>query len=485
MNCGRPMSASPTERSGYDRNESPSSSSDIIRYSRDDLLGLRNSTLSLQKPNCIDDRLWLPRLWNSEKSNGFFNVDSRGLSASSSTSSLANSSSNYLLPSFACKRRSVGPSVTSSGSGCSKDRSVSGQMSGLRRGPSESSPSTRRGGDSSSNNNGERRIGSGRIPVRGEDAWMNDYDRDNTSSPISKPSAVSSSGSTPSASSSAQNTDGEYNFRPSGGLLGLRDRDRGNDTQQTSSSSSSSNVLNAMLQQHSILPRGLIDKERHDYRNESRSNMLNDDRYERRSYGMMDNKDRNMRGGNDSRMSNSRDHHREHSGRSHSYNQSNQYGNNDYRGGRRTYESRSHVMEEPEWFSGGPTSQNDVIELRGFDDPATTEKKSPKHSHRLGSDGSNDADALDTDRIAAGGSKSSRDNRNIASNDSNNNSSNKNDKIKNSNRSDNKSDTDMKKFDANENANNRKEEDNFNFEDFLKLDSITDLLVVSTINWNW
>lgn len=25
--------------------------------------------------------------------------------------------------------------------------------------------------------------------------------------------------------------------------------------------------------------------------------------------------------------------------------------------------------EEPEWFSGGPTSQNDTIELRGFDDP--------------------------------------------------------------------------------------------------------------------
>lgn len=26
--------------------------------------------------------------------------------------------------------------------------------------------------------------------------------------------------------------------------------------------------------------------------------------------------------------------------------------------------------DEPEWFSGGPTSQSDTIELRGFEDPA-------------------------------------------------------------------------------------------------------------------
>ena len=35
-------------------------------------------------------------------------------------------------------------------------------------------------------------------------------------------------------------------------------------------------------------------------------------------------------------------------------------GNNHYR--------RSHSQEEePEWFSSGPTSQNDTIELRGFE----------------------------------------------------------------------------------------------------------------------
>ncbi len=29
---------------------------------------------------------------------------------------------------------------------------------------------------------------------------------------------------------------------------------------------------------------------------------------------------------------------------------------------------RRHEEEEPEWFSGGPTSQSDTIELRGFED---------------------------------------------------------------------------------------------------------------------
>lgn len=44
-----------------------------------------------------------------------------------------------------------------------------------------------------------------------------------------------------------------------------------------------------------------------------------------------------------------------------SYSYSN-FNSNDNR--RRQYHDRN---EEPEWFSGGPTSQNDTIELRGFD----------------------------------------------------------------------------------------------------------------------
>ena len=30
---------------------------------------------------------------------------------------------------------------------------------------------------------------------------------------------------------------------------------------------------------------------------------------------------------------------------------------------------RRHEEEEPEWFSSGPTSQSDTIELRGFEEP--------------------------------------------------------------------------------------------------------------------
>lgn len=44
--------------------------------------------------------------------------------------------------------------------------------------------------------------------------------------------------------------------------------------------------------------------------------------------------------------------------------------------------------EEPEWFSGGPTSQHDTIELRGFDEPeeksktSKTKKQSPAQKKR-------------------------------------------------------------------------------------------------------
>lgn len=47
------------------------------------------------------------------------------------------------------------------------------------------------------------------------------------------------------------------------------------------------------------------------------------------------------------------------------------------RGGRRGMHGR--IMEaEPEWMSGGPVSQNDVIELRGFDDSPTEDKPLPR-----------------------------------------------------------------------------------------------------------
>lgn len=42
--------------------------------------------------------------------------------------------------------------------------------------------------------------------------------------------------------------------------------------------------------------------------------------------------------------------------------------------GRHLYnDNRGQTVEEPEWFSCGPTSRHDIIELRGFDDPEPDE----------------------------------------------------------------------------------------------------------------
>lgn len=43
----------------------------------------------------------------------------------------------------------------------------------------------------------------------------------------------------------------------------------------------------------------------------------------------------------------------------------------------------SYVEEEPEWFSGGPTSQSETIELIGFDDKILEDdKRKPKRSRK-------------------------------------------------------------------------------------------------------
>ena len=40
---------------------------------------------------------------------------------------------------------------------------------------------------------------------------------------------------------------------------------------------------------------------------------------------------------------------------------------------------RRHEEEEPEWFSSGPTSQSDTIELRGFEEPKREKEQEPSH----------------------------------------------------------------------------------------------------------
>ena len=42
--------------------------------------------------------------------------------------------------------------------------------------------------------------------------------------------------------------------------------------------------------------------------------------------------------------------------------------------------------EEPEWFSAGPTSQTDTIELRGFEEPPSRESSSAEREHRARDD---------------------------------------------------------------------------------------------------
>lgn len=616
LSCGpRPTSTPPigsklADQSLAARNDSPSS--DIIRYSRERLLGLRNTEMSRRKPDYIDDRRFWCRLGNpnggsdnADNSSGLSRYEGRSdyhrgkpssttLSASSSTSSLANSSSSsYLLPSFACKRRPTG-STTGTNSTETKDR----LSTGLRKEATSADQTPRRDGTSgdvvksvmnyrksgNSDSTGEalgrdRRIGSGRIPMR--DVSWNDYksttsDKDSNAPPFSDGVTDSSGGDDsrfgshakrmsaasekhhegsrrvenaagkgsfsasgrfcfPSGGSDAQKglpaadldaagdneddnggggggggsggggggsnsgthqttvNESEYNFRPSGGLLGLRDRERGGESQTTSTTSH---------QQHPILPRSLIDKDRNDYRSD-RSNIMNDDRYDRRPFnrdynlGSMD-KERNMRGASSmNHHHNSNSNSRYGSNNSHYNNnssnhyQSNQHHHGDHR--RRMYESRQQPIEEPEWFSGGPTSQNDVIELRGFDDPpaSSSDTKSPTQEYDdYGSTGRGDGtyrersqndDSFDDEN--SDDNKVTEDDQNVQStklsSDSNNNKD--ADGAKNSQKTKKRS-TESESGndgDGEDNSNDvNKNKENFNFEDFLKLDSITDLLSV-------
>lgn len=117
----------------------------------------------------------------------------------------------------------------------------------------------------------------------------------------------------------------EFNFRPGGGPLRERDnRDSGRDRDM-------------MRDRDSIRDR--------DDRN---------DRFERRSFGRdFGDRDRGMER-NERNQQNDRDKDRGRDRR---------YGNDR----RRTFND-SRDNEEPEWFSSGPTSQHDTIELRGFED---------------------------------------------------------------------------------------------------------------------
>lgn len=147
---------------------------------------------------------------------------------------------------------------------------------------------------------------------------------------------------------------------------------------------------------------------------------------------------------------------------------SNHYGNSNSNRQRMQSDSRD---DEPEWFSGGPTSQHDTIELRGFDDPKVDEM-SPKENDR--------ECVIDNEKISM--TEMNKDLSDIEMSNNTNISLFQNQaqyssdmnfmgtsKIHDSNNNQNEI--------ANDNSNNK--ESDFNFEEFLKLDSISELLPVS------
>lgn len=299
---------------------------DRIRYDREHLLQLRNAPLSRKRPEYVVEGLSMRKLWcrtsdlvGGEERTGGRSTNNNSHEYRSTTNGTTTAASTYLMPLFAVKRR---PNETKSIRKPDGNETVSSTTpttnasnAPMRRSVFMSGPQlTSVGGNSPL----DRRIGSGRIPAR-DTQWEFRSEKE----PI----------------------DQEFSFRPTGGLINIRERERERNL--------SAESQQKLQQQHRV---GQLDRERdRDYR---------DDRYDKRTtfrdYNNDRDKDRNgrmMGNSNNNLGGNMR-----FSSGSH---------NNDRR--RMFNENRS---EEPEWFSGGPTSQNDTIELRGFDEPEPDEHPS-------------------------------------------------------------------------------------------------------------
>lgn len=195
-----------------------------IRYSRESLLCLRYSALTKRRPEHIGrawSRIGISNDGDPNDGSGLsrFEGGSRGeYSASSSSSSLANaSSSSYLLPSFACKRRVIG---TAQSNNEIKRSSVltpkkddpnnsptvgggNGSLSTTRRSVSNNRNSGNTVAPATGNSaeaNRDRRIGSGRIPLR--DSW-NDVTSPSLPKPAGKGNEGAESDECPTKSGSA------------------------------------------------------------------------------------------------------------------------------------------------------------------------------------------------------------------------------------------------------------------------------------------
>lgn len=157
---------------------------------------------------------------------------------------------------------------------------------------------------------------------------------------------------------------------------------------------------------------------------------------------------------------------RQFNSRYNSYSQYN-FSNNDNRG-RRHYNDRN--AEEPEWFSGGPTSQNDTIELRGFEEY----NDRPDSPTRNSGDGDDDKATQDYD------SETEKTNEEVEkANDTNNNDKGGNEEANQEANVEKSNNYDAEEVDVNSaEAKPNKKDDNFNIEDFLKVENLTDFLSV-------
>lgn len=139
-----------------------------------------------------------------------------------------------------------------------------------------------------------------------------------------------------------------------------------------------------------------------------------------------------------------------------SYNSRNGPSNSGYNDRRRNYNDKD---EEPEWFSGGPTSQHDTIELHGFDGP---EEKDLGANKRPGK-GSDERRINHRNEDMMFGEDCAE-------------ALNRNDQDTNNNKDQGGGGRRDNSVNANNVSDNKIDDDGFNFEEFLNIDSITGLL---------
>ncbi|KAI5642626.1 nucleocytoplasmic shuttling protein for mRNA cap-binding EIF4E domain-containing protein [Phthorimaea operculella] len=180
------------------------------------------------------------------------------------------------------------------------------------------------------------------------------------------------------------------------------------------------------------------------YRPPRERERANNDRFERRSYGR-DNFSSDIKREREERFNN------EKGGRDREDNNRRQSGRNNYR--------RYNNDEEPEWFSEGPSSRLETIELRGFDEPGKKNgTANTKETEKWNNNNNNGSRSPECWRSEAASSPSQNN-----ANDSNNTDTTNNDK-----------DSGVESKPEEQPQNN--EQADFNLDEFLKFDSIPDVL---------